>query len=708
MVRLLLLLFALGSCVRSNSATCSDGSVCAAGRVCDEANHLCVFPDQLASCVDRADGQPCTAEEPTPRPGECVNQVCVPAVCGDHIVVLGEACDGAGTAPAVGTCVDFNFDYGSLECSSQCSTGLDQCKRLGWQFANLGGAGRLFGLWEDGDVVWAVGASQVYRRQAGAWAAVVDPALERLNADGVWARDGHVFVVGERDASGHVAHFDGTQWTDTTLPASLHAVYGRAPDDVFVVGADGYIGHFDGTSWTAMGTPVSTELRAISGSGQDVIVVGFGSTVLRLGQGGWERDTNATLPTAGFTGVWQAGPDDVYVVGALSTITHWNGSSWATTPLTGLVRTLHGISGRSPTEIYVVGDADENGRSLFLWDGVGWTPMVSPSSEDLFAVHAGPRGTYASISVATTLEYAGAGWLELAPPAPTATIKGLWSSGSFATAVGDACTFQVVDQGNYSTQGLFGGCSCGTSALLDVWGPPGPSATPLYAGGTGGLMVHRTLNGWECDQPLPAELVQPTTVVRSISGSSATSAFAVGRARGAAMLLHNPGTGWRDLSSVLPPLSASLLNGVWAAGPDEAFIVGAQATIVHYKNGIATQMPSGVTNINLASVWGASPDDVYAVGENTTILHYDGVAWQRVTEIPVGITFSTSVSFEDVHGRSASDVWVVGGRILLHWDGAHWEAVARPDADRTFQVSASPGGVVVGTTKGIGQRLFGL
>lgn len=704
----MLLALALASCVRSNSETCKDGRICAGGLVCDEAHHLCVFRDQLESCAGRADGESCTVGEPMSRPGECVDEVCLAAVCGDGVAVLDEACDGEGSIPAVGTCADFNYDYGTLECSSQCSAGLSQCKRLGWQFASLPGTGRLYGLWEDGDTVWAVGPSHVFRRRAGVWTEVSDLALARLNADGVWARDGHVFVVGETTAgSGHVAHFDGSQWTDTALAASLHAVYGRAPDDVFVVGSGGYIGHFDGTSWTPMASTVTTELRAISGFGQEVVVAGFGSTILRLRNGLWERDVSPGRPSVGFVGVWQASANDFYAVGGQSTIAHWNGSSWVSAPLTGITRTLRGISGRSASEIYVVGDADENGKTVFLGDGNGWTPMVNPSIEGLFAVHAGAHGTYATTSVPTTLEYAGAGWLDLEPLAPTTTVRGVWSNGSYATSVGDACTFQIVDQGLYRTEGLFAGCTCPMNGLIDVWGPPGPGAAPLYAGGNGGVLLHRTGNGWECDQPAPPGLVQTATIVRSISGTSAASAFAVGRALSAPMLLHNPGTGWRDLSSVIPMLPGALLTGVWAAGPDEAFIVGTQGSIVHYQAGAATVMASGVS-VNLAGVWGASVQDVYAVGEDATILHYDGVAWQRMTGIPAGITFSTSVSFEDVHGRSSNDVWVVGGRILLHWEGAHWEVVARPDADRAFQVSASAGGVVIGTTSGIGQRLFGL
>ena len=501
--------------------------------------------------------------------------------------------------------------------------------------------------------------------------------------------------------------FDGAQWTGVTLPVPVNAIYGRRPDDVFAVGSEGYIWHFDGAAWTAMASPVITGLRAIAGSGTDLVVVGDASTVLRLTASGWVRDLSATGPTGSLSGVWERAPNDLYVVGNGSKVAHWDGTTWVTSPLSGLTRNLRAISGRSASEIYIVGDADANGNTIVVGSSAGWTPMVNPSTENLFAVHAGASGTYAAAGAATMLEYEGAGWLELEPPAPTTRILGLWSNGASSVAVGEGCTLQVVTPGSYVTEGLFQTCSCGLSVLLDIWGTTGANGMPLYAGGTYGLLLHHTGNGWECDQPLPAPIATATSVVTSISGTSATSVFAVGRASNAPMLLHNAGTGWIDLSAELPALSGRRLNGVWAAGPDEAFMVGTEGNIAHYQGGVVTAMTSGVS-ATLFSVWGANPRDVYAVGDEATIIHYDGVAWKRVTGVPAGITFSTNVPFVDVHGRGSTDVWVVGGRVLLHWEGAHWQVVAQPATEPTTQVFATERGVTIGTALGIGHQLIGL
>src|SRR5262245_41038566 len=95
-----------------------DGRVCPPDRGCDEVHHLCAFPDQLTTCSGLADGTTCMYDGGA-KTGECLDMVCIAPLCGDNLVTSTELCDGA--TPAAGTCVDFNFDYGRLGCSSQCS-----------------------------------------------------------------------------------------------------------------------------------------------------------------------------------------------------------------------------------------------------------------------------------------------------------------------------------------------------------------------------------------------------------------------------------------------------------------------------------------------------------------------------------------------------------------------------------------------------------
>jgi len=85
--------------------------VCPAGDACDDTHHLCVLPEQLSACTGMADGTDCTAKTVT---GHCLDQVCLPSVCGDRIVELGEGCDD-------GNAVDGTYDADGVLALDGCS-----------------------------------------------------------------------------------------------------------------------------------------------------------------------------------------------------------------------------------------------------------------------------------------------------------------------------------------------------------------------------------------------------------------------------------------------------------------------------------------------------------------------------------------------------------------------------------------------------------
>ena len=78
----------LGGCLQSYSVTCADGTVCPGGTICSPmtAPDGCVTPAEIAACAGIADGMPCAT-------GWCDHGVCVPTVCGNGRVDLGEVCD---------------------------------------------------------------------------------------------------------------------------------------------------------------------------------------------------------------------------------------------------------------------------------------------------------------------------------------------------------------------------------------------------------------------------------------------------------------------------------------------------------------------------------------------------------------------------------------------------------------------------------------
>ena len=105
------------------------------------------------------------------------------------------------------------------------------------------------------------------------------------------------------------------------LPSALMSVGGRAPDDVYAVGADKGHGpmvlHFDGKGWKSVKTGVTGDLWWVQGQPDGrVLLGGANANVLRYDAGKFER-----LPTPGLGkqtvyGVWGKSGDDFYAVGS--------------------------------------------------------------------------------------------------------------------------------------------------------------------------------------------------------------------------------------------------------------------------------------------------------------------------------------------------------------------------------------------------------
>src|SRR5689334_92902 len=91
-MRTLWILIALAGCAHTAAVDCGDGRTCPASTVCDEIHALCVPPAALTACAGLADGAPCSV---TSLDGNCRDDVCITAVCGDGIASETEQCDGA-------------------------------------------------------------------------------------------------------------------------------------------------------------------------------------------------------------------------------------------------------------------------------------------------------------------------------------------------------------------------------------------------------------------------------------------------------------------------------------------------------------------------------------------------------------------------------------------------------------------------------------
>ena len=179
-----------------------------------------------------------------------------------------------------------------------------------------------------------------------------------------------------------VDHFDGDRWTDLAPPtqSTLWWVFGLSASDLWVVGEQGTALHWDGHAFTSFPTGTQATLFGVWGAAHDDLwavggVPDASSVAIHFDGVRWSP---ATLPPLGgsFFKVWGTSARDVFVVGQLATILHYDGSAW--TPMTsGLTKStaLLTIAGRAPNDVYAVGG---QGIAVALhFDGSAWAPVAN-------------------------------------------------------------------------------------------------------------------------------------------------------------------------------------------------------------------------------------------------------------------------------------------------------------------------------------------
>jgi hypothetical protein len=110
------------------------------------------------------------------------------------------------------------------------------------------------------------------------------PAPTTVTLFGVYATStNHAWAVGfdpmNPEPSGVLLHYEGTDWTTVQLPPELGAnrdifkVWGRSPNDVWLVGRDGLVLHYDGQSWLPVESSV-TDWVTVTGTESETWLVG--------------------------------------------------------------------------------------------------------------------------------------------------------------------------------------------------------------------------------------------------------------------------------------------------------------------------------------------------------------------------------------------------------------------------------------------------
>jgi len=573
--------------------------------------------------------------------------------CGDSITNGPEACDGA---PPRRNCLDYGFDRGILGCSADCKPSFQGCDDIGWKTDSPIDS-PLTGIWGSApDDVYAINGSDptVLHWDGTTWSRIVPLVSHTVHFNGIWGSAANdIYFVGETgsDQDGLVVHWDGANWTMTNLHSAAKgsftptAIWGRAKDDVHLVGLAGEIWHFDGQNWREVNPPpapptptdgttflqaaaISQDLSDVWGSAADDVYAVGGGMIAHWNGSTWSP---TSVPYADdYRGVWGSGRNDVFFVGAGGAIVHWDGANWSSM-ISGTTNLLSRVWGTSARDVLAAGD----GGTMLHWDGATWSALDVGTQQPLravwgirdrvFAVGGDPGGmalrwnrtSWQTVGIANALD---------------PSLNAIWEAGpDDIFAVGDYGWIQRGGGGTWTPM------LCNTQVpLTAVWGS-GPD--DVYAVGY--------------DNPL-----------QSIEG----------------VICHWNGTDWTVLAEPLGLLGQrSAAYAVWGSGSDDVYIVVVDG-VLHWDGKAWSYTIKAAANTSFFnSVWGSGRNDVYVTASygGGGLLHWDGVTWSDATP-PAPLP----QWFNGIWGSARNDV-IANGTLgptggvaqTIRWDGTRWSVV---------------------------------
>jgi len=138
-------------------------------------------------------------------------------------------------------------------------------------------------------------------------------------------------------ARGTILYYNPTSWTAQTSGTTNDLFFVRAlsATNVYALGAAGTALQYDGAKWTPLQTGgITVALRAAdvviteTGAITDVFVVGDGGAIFHSSDGvRWSQQASGTGNN--LFGVAAVSASDVFAVGALGTILHYDGRAWS-------------------------------------------------------------------------------------------------------------------------------------------------------------------------------------------------------------------------------------------------------------------------------------------------------------------------------------------------------------------------------------------
>ncbi len=404
-------------------------------------------------------------------------------------------------------------------------------------------------------------------------------------------------------------------------------------------------------------------------SGHDVWAVGGVGTLLH-----WDGSFWGTLATpSGLTlyGVMALAKDDVWAVGDQGTVLHFDGSAIQTVPCP-THSVLRGVWGNRKDNVWMVGDQG----SVLHWDGSTLQPVSAPNKGTLSAVWgSGDNDVWAA--GAGILHWDGEGLsLQKFRPRQGVILQGLWGSGPADVWAVGATGGAGPDQ---QVLHFDGGAWVEVAAAPSIGGlwtvvglAQGGKTRHLYAGGMNGGLLHLDLT----QDPVGTwtESGAGRAWVRGLWAGETDDVWAAGEG---GTLIHGDGVNYFPYTGD----GRANLNAVWSSGPGDIWAVG--GGVLHWNGAFWVQedQPTGT----LWDVFGMGPD-VWAVGNGGAVIRLRG---ELGAQLGRQETHLGSALF-GMWGNARNNLWIVGAAgTILHFDGNQFTPVKTAITDNLWRIWGS-------------------
>jgi cysteine-rich repeat protein len=674
----------VAGCVDSNALECGD-LTCPKGYHCLEDNR-CVSDDALHACEGKSEGDGCMADGLS---GVCEADTCVTVVCGNGRVDPGEICDdgnlesGDGCNPtcrsdetcgngfidpgegcdcgdgAAGhdnqACTEPNSAEASASCRPDCSPhgcgdgvveNAEQCEPDGDMMVTCAELGFYSGTPTCNAVCRATETGCTGTCGDG----VVDLAFEE-SCDGAPPPGQSCLDYGfDRGVLGCSSSLCRPQFDDCTQlgwvqfgleSRQFTTLSGTSDTDVWAGGPAGAVLHWDGTTWNdASVTGILHPITGLFAAGPDDVWAvddgaSFGEIFHRTGTT-WTsvHTTSSSLHAVAASG------NTVIAVGSNGLVSMTTGSDW--TDVSVAPGILEAVAVISETEAYAAGG---NGRDSYLthWTGGTWTPVTVPNIGNIHAIWARSSDDI-YIGGSTLVHWNGTTWdaISLGIGASITAISGTATDVFVAYAVPDG-TIAQFDGSAWALHDIGS-----TQAMAALYAAPGGKAFAA------GLRLMRYVGSGFTTSKVPSPIT-----IRAVGGVPGEHPIAVGDG-GFAMQFD--GALWRRVPSQLTEIPRAISRDV---------LVGDNGALARFDGTRITTYPSNVTE-SLSAVWTATTGDAWAVGQRGKIIHFNGSTTSTEGS-------GTTTQLNGVLGFSPTDVFAVGdGGVILHSNGIAWSDFAGP------------------------------